>query len=321
MNRRSKSIIGFLVIITVLSSQIGCGSKTPSKKPVPKAQPKPPSELQAISSSVKKLEDMLSRRKMAYSGIQQPVQSAAQTQQKSSAQGGSAQGTSGGPANKSGSTKGKPPSSGQGGQSSSQSGGQTGTKSGQAGQQANQQSPSPDWSQESQEVIKLHQAWNKLEPKAVTKGLSSATQTAMEMALSDLTHAVNRRNLPESELQANQVYRYYVESAAVFGGPVPPDLGRVQYHIKEARIQGNIDEWRAAHFEALTALDTWHRVSYSLDKIDRNQLHQAEHSITDVRDAVDNLSPVVTEVKAQIAINNLQQMEKKLKTPSAGGGK
>ncbi|MGE5404364.1 MAG: hypothetical protein ACM3PP_05450, partial [Candidatus Saccharibacteria bacterium] len=211
--------------------------------------------------------------------------------------------------------------SNKGGAGGTQPGAQPGTKPAQGGQQASQAPPSPDWSQESQEVVKLHQAWNKLEPKAVTKGLSSATQTAMEMALSDLTHAVDRRVLSDAELQANQVYRYYVETTAVFGGPVPSDLGRIQYHIKQARILGNIGEWRNAHFEAISALDTWRRISYSLNKIDRNQLHQAEHSITDVRDAVDNLSPVVTDVKAQIAISNLQQIEKKLKTPSPGSSK
>ncbi|MGE5405675.1 MAG: hypothetical protein ACM3PP_12135, partial [Candidatus Saccharibacteria bacterium] len=66
MNCRHRSIIGILVIVTMMLSLIGCGSKTPSKKPIPKAQPKPPSELQAISSGIKKLEDMLNKRKMAY---------------------------------------------------------------------------------------------------------------------------------------------------------------------------------------------------------------------------------------------------------------
>lgn len=306
MHSRHKHTAIILAVMLALASFIGCGQKSPSKKPLPKAQSKPPQEIQAISSSIQSLEDMLSSRRMAYNGTRKQVQSAVQGQNKTSMQSKGSQGSNSGSADKSGSSISQSSSTGKVNQSAQQTA--------QGGKQTNQQNTSDDWSKESREVVKLHESWNKLEPKAVTKGLSSATQSSMEMALSDLTHAIDSHSLVNAELQANQVYRYNIECSAVFASPVPPALGRVQYHIKESRIQGNIGEWRTAHFEALSALDTWRRLSYSLSKIDRNQLHQTEQSIIDVRNAVDNLSPVVTDVKAEIAISNLQQIEKKLKT-------
>lgn len=171
-----------------------------------------------------------------------------------------------------------------------------------------------EWRDEMKVVRGLHREWNGLEPEAVAKGMSSATQEALEESLCNLTRAVESRKALEAQLAANQVYRYYIEAAAIFKTGIPANLERVRYHVTEANLQGVKGAWTGAQDEAAKALEIWHRLSYSLQKIERQILNQVEHSLTDVGNVVKEESTVLTSIKTEIALQNLDDLEKKIKS-------
>jgi hypothetical protein len=168
-------------------------------------------------------------------------------------------------------------------------------------------------------VRSLHQEWNGLEPEAVSKGMSTETQEALETNLFDLTRAVESRQALEAQLAANQVYRYYIEAAALFKTGIPSNLERVRYHVTEARLQGSKGSWTEAQSEARQALEIWRRLSYSLDKIERHTLNQVEHSLTDLVDVVTEQSTILTSIKTEIALQNLDKLEREIKGTNGGG--
>lgn len=170
-----------------------------------------------------------------------------------------------------------------------------------------------EWREEMELVRDLHRDWNSLEPEAITKGMTSATQAALEENLARLTRAVEGRQALEAQLAANQVYRYYIEVAARFKTKIPPNLERVRYHVTEARLQAEQGSWAVAQEETRKALEIWYRLSYSLTRIDRRMLNQMEHSLTDLRDAVVEMSMILTSIKTEIALQNIDTLERELK--------
>lgn len=284
-----------VVLIAILSlSSLSCGNNTPQQKPAETAETeKPPPELEKMKKSLAELGTMLEKRRSP------EVQVSLQAEK-------GGQGSQGGGQQQGGQSP--------GGQSQGQQGGQK--------QQASQQAAAGggEWREEMEIVRSLHREWNGLEPEAVTKGMSSATQEALEENLSNLTRAVESRQALEAQLAANQVYRYYIEAAALFKTGIPPNLERVRYHVMESRLQGARGSWTDAKDEAGKALEIWRRLSYSLDKIERQTLNQVEHSLTDLVDAVTEQSTILTSIKTEIALQNLDKLEREIKGSMTGGG-
>ena len=291
------------VLITILSfSGLGCGSKAPQQKPAEteKSQ-KPPPELEKMKKSLAELGTMLEKRRSP------EVEVSLQAEGKGAGGqgGGGSQGQSGGQSSEGGG------STGQQGGSKGKSGGSQGQQGGAGGQ---------EWREEMQLVRSLHQDWNSLEPEAVSKGLSTTTQEALEKSLCDLTRAVESRQALEAQLAANQVYRYYIEAAALFKTGIPSNLERVRYHVMEARLQTAKGSWDTATVEAGEALEIWRRLSYSLNKIERRTLSQVEYSLTDLVNVVNEQSTILTSIKTEIALENLDKLEREIKSSSRGGG-
>ncbi|NLV17570.1 MAG: hypothetical protein GXY50_10260 [Syntrophomonadaceae bacterium] len=170
-----------------------------------------------------------------------------------------------------------------------------------------------EWKEEMDKVRSLHRHWNGLEPEAVAKGLSATVQSNLEESLALLTSSVENRRPLEAELAANQTFRNYIEVARLFKTNIPANLERVRYHIVESRLQSNMGSWDKAEEEARQSLTIWQRTAYSLEKIQRAQISQMEHSLTDLVEAVQKKSSILTEIKSEIALDNLEQLEKKIK--------
>ncbi len=221
-----------LVIILSFGS-LSCGNNSPQQKPAETEQSeKPPPELERMRKTLAELGTMLEKRRSPQ------VEIALVPDVKQAAQGSGHQ------------------------QSKSQGGKESDKQQGDQGAQSRQTATAvEEWREEMELVRDLHRDWNSLEPEAITKGMTSATQAALEENLARLTRAVEGRQALEAQLAANQVYRYYIEVAARFKTKIPPNLERVRYHVTEARLQAEQGSWAVAHEETRKALEIWYRLS------------------------------------------------------------
>lgn len=275
-----------IVLVIILSfGSLSCGSNSPQRKPAEtEKSEKPPPELERMKKTLAELGTMLEKRRSPQ------VEIALVQDEKQAAQGsGHQQGQS------------------EGGKESEKPQGESGVQNRQTA------AGGKEWKEEMELVRTLHRDWNSLEPEAITKGMTSTTQAALEENLARLTRAVEGRQALEAQLAANQVYRYYIEVAARFKTKIPPNLERVRYHVTEARLQAEQGSWANAQEEAKKALEIWHRLSYSLTKIERRTLNQMEHSLTDLIDAVGEMSMILTSIKTEIALQNIENLERELK--------
>ncbi len=272
---RRPIIIVLIAIIAVGS--LSCGKKSPLPKPTPTQTQKPPPELEKMKKDLGQLGTLLKKRRTAEIEISPQAHERERNNQEDT-------------------------------QNHSQK-----EDDGQKNQSGQFTTKEHEWREEMKTVRSLHRAWNGLEPEAVTKGMTSANQVALEKNLCDLTLAVESQRALEAQLAANQVYRYYIEAAALFKTGVPANLERIRYHVAETYLQGAKGSWTNAEEEALKSMEIWQQFSYSLDKIERQELYQMEHSLTDLYDVVSKHSIILTSIKSEIALQNLDQIERKIK--------
>ena len=275
-----------VVLVIILSfGSLSCGSNSPEQKPVEtEKSEKPPPELEKMKKTLAELGTKLEKRRSP------EIEIALTADEKQDAQKGGQQ------------------------DSQSQEGRGSQNQQGEPGAQSRQTATAAEeWKEEMELVRNLHRDWNSLEPEAVTKGMTSTTQAALEENLARLTRAVEGRQALEAQLAANQVYRYYIEVAARFKTKIPPNLERVRYHVTEARLQGEKGSWAGAQDEANRALEIWRRLSYSLTRIERRTLNQMEHSLTDLIDAVGEMSMILTSIKTEVALQNIETLEREIK--------
>ena len=156
------------VLITFLSfNTLGCNNNTPQKKPTETQETeKPPPELEKMKKSLAELGTMLEKRRSP------EVEVALEAEK-----------------------------GGQGNQEGGESEGDGGQQNQKGGQQA--KALSREWQEEMELVRNLHREWNGLEPEAVSKGMSNATQEALETNLFDLTRAIESRQALEAQLATN----------------------------------------------------------------------------------------------------------------------
>ncbi len=280
-----RRLIAIVLVIILSLGNLGCGNNSPQQKPTEtEKSEKPPPELEKMKKTLAELGTMLEKRRSP------EVEIALTSDGKQETQNG-----------------GQQDSQSQGGRDSKNQEGNTEARNWQTA------SGGGEWKQEMELVRSLHRDWNSLEPEAITKGMTASTQTALEENLARLTKAVENRQALEAQLAANQVYRYYIEVAARFKPKIPPNLERVRYHVTEAWLQGEKGSWTRALEEANRALEIWYRFSYSLTKIERRTLNQMEHSLTDLIDAVGEMSMILTSIKTEVALQNIETLEREIK--------
>lgn len=297
-HRRIRITVACLLFLALLLST-GCRQQAPKKPSAQNKSPeKPPAALEQMNTHLSDLGGLLKKRYLAdlnsqmnqARGVVQPKQETA----KQTAQSGSS-GTQ------------KTQNKGQ-----AQPAPKTVSKQDSSSTQGT--SAVKKWDKEDKLVQALHTDWNQLEPKAAVKGLPAAIQQKLEAQLSSLTQAVFAGKVLESSIAANQVYRYFAEVSALFPGPVPADLPRLRYHIIESDLMSESRMWPDARNESTKGLALWRSLTYAMPSVGKKDGYQMEHAMIDLDNAVGQQDPDVTRIKAQIALKNLDKIEKQAKS-------
>lgn len=307
---KSKQLIIIVMVICMVLGISGCSRGKQPAKPLPQtSSQKSPKELQKMKDDLAKLGQMLEKRKTPAVKISTPISSS--TSQK----------TGGAQDQKTGSSSQGDQKQEQSQSQSNQGQSQPGQNTGQQGSQQSQMTPQmlvrqqqlaalQEWKNELKLVRSLHQCWNVIEAQASAKGLTDTVRIGMENNLDKLAQAVTGRDTLQAQLAANQVFRYYADVYQLFQPGIVAELNRLRFHVAEARLQAEQGKWTAAYKEASEAGSIWRTIGYSIDGAKKEQLSQMEHSLTDLSNAVISRSVMVTSIKTEIALKNLDKLEK-----------
>ncbi|MEN6351455.1 MAG: hypothetical protein ABFD08_18945 [Syntrophomonas sp.] len=225
------------------------------------------------------------------------------------------------------------------GKQSQQSKGQSQQKSQGKSQQSGSQSPSSkqkstgsqgmtqgatqeesSWKSLQQNLKSIHQSWNKLEPEAIKAGLSTTSRDNFEKTLEELTVKVGEKNPEDSVLAAATLYNDFSELARVFAMSIPPDFFQVKSEILAAAIEAERQQWDSAKEHLPAIQQHWNNLKLQAKNADAKLLNQTEFSVHDLEQAIKNENLDMVSIKAEIAMNNLKQLEKKLSSKTGSQG-
>lgn len=170
-----------------------------------------------------------------------------------------------------------------------------------------------EWMKEDQSLKSIHQNWNTLEPEAIRAGLTTTSRDNFEMALDDLTRQIGERNIEGTLFAAITLYRYYADVAQVFSTSIPPEFFRVKYEAMEATSRAGKEEWELAREHAAKIPEHWSHLKVQAAGIDEKLVSRTEFSIQDLEQAVEAEEVHLVQIKGEILMKNLRQMEEKLK--------
>lgn len=301
-------IISVCVILAILLVSPGCSSKSKdsqSKKPQTSSQQKAksPQQMKSILSDLEKI----------ITSVDQKIKTSKESSFQKSTQIDQAQGQQGGQQSQQSGQQGQ---SGQGssqdqqGQSKSQSGGQ-------GGGQSSSQSQTSSWQTEDTALKNIHSNWNSVEPEAVKAGLGIPARDAFEKALEELTMAISKEKKEESLKAAIDLYGQYAELVRVFDGSIPPEFFQTKFEIMSAVQKAEKLDWSGAQKHIPNIQKYWGYLKMKSQGQDEKLMSRTEYSIEDLDQAITGkeLDPVL--IKAEIAMKNLQQLQKKLSSKSS----
>jgi hypothetical protein len=184
--------------------------------------------------------------------------------------------------------------------------------------QANQQSTN-NWTKEQESIKKINQQWNSLEPEAIRAGLNPEIRDKFEKTMEELTMNISDRKAKESLLGAIELYHSYSDMAAVLKSKLPPPYYRVKYEVMMTAALANGLQWDAAQPHASSLTQQWEMLKMKDEGKNSETFTKTEYALTDVKRAVELKQKQLVLIKTEIAMQNLEDLRKKL-TDNKGGG-
>ena len=297
INKYIKIIIPIVIITIILLP--GCSSKSnkESKKPAQQSSQKPPEELKKMVSDIETMiADIAKLINMKSSTQQMKIADTSSNQSNTSEQGGNNKSRN----SQNQSTQNKQ----QSGQQSGQQGGQTNSNSSMQQQKS--------WQTLETKSKDIHKNWNKIESEAIKAGLTVAERKNFKIAMENLTMEINKKNEMSSLKAAVELYGQYASLAKVFKSSIPADYYKTKYEIMAASIEAMEGEWDKAADRMTILKESWKSMKTQVKVKDEKLLNRSELSMDDFEAAVvgKNLDLVI--IKAEIVLENLQQIEKAL---------
>lgn len=297
-----------IIMALLLMPATGCSKKSPSAKPQSSSsseqKPQAPSQAADILKSLDSITDDLSKamKERRMPPVEQKAeagQGGAQQQSASGQSGGESQGSGG---------------SGQG--QDKQSGSASGQGQGQSSSGQEQKPATPpgtvDWNKENQNLIKIHESWNALEPEAVKAGLPVRLRDAFEKSLNTLSDHISARNTGDSLMAAIDLYRQFASLDQIFTLPLPGQFMQVRYHTLAAVAEAGNLGWGAAAQQMADVSEPWAMFKARAGKIDKKLLDKTEFSLQDLKQSADNRQNNLVIIKGEMALKNLKAVEQEL---------
>jgi hypothetical protein len=299
-----------LVLLVGVSTACGRGEQRPAQQEKKESIPAPLMKIvensQAIIQQMEKLQQE----------EQKPVQ-----QQDQGGQEGGRGGEDGG--GQGGGQEGGQGSRGEAGKIQSSRGETGGGQDGQGG--GDQGSPSPE--QEKQRIIEkiwedtlktvedTHKQWNDYENTAVKDNARDDSIRKFEAHLNSLTVAVNQRDPLAVMNEANGMSLVAADFLALYRNNPDSEIVRVGHYLQQTCIDSRQDKWDNARRSVSSAKQAVGKLEQKvkLEEADKGLMNKLRLSIDNLGSAMEDRDLDLLKIKKDIALENLEEVEKKAK--------
>ncbi len=268
-----KDLGKLLIIGVIFASLIAAAgcSSKPQSKPAPK-EPSPPGELKQLQTSLDELYNAL---KPESPGKEQGGQ---KKQQQSQGKGGEEQTT----------------------------------EKGKQAEETKKKAPTEiDWNKLQAQAEKIHDQWNKLEPKVVQAGARPENITGMEKELDTLPTKIAARDRSGARLAANSAAGYLPDFIELYTKKVPPDLYRMRVITRDVLLCVDDGDWAGAEQDMLKMKTIWSNLLVQLEDTSKTETDKTHMALLDLEDALGKRDEVLVLIKGNILEKNLDEMIKR----------
>ncbi len=130
--------------------------------------------------------------------------------------------------------------------------------------------------------------------------------------------SISDKKAQSSLLEAIELYRHYGDMASALKSKLPPPYYRVKYEVMTIAALANTSQWEAAKQHADTLIPHWEMLKMKDEGQNRETFTKTEYSLNDVKRAVELQQRQLVMIKAEIAIQNLEDLRKQLTQKNGG---
>lgn len=176
-------------------------------------------------------------------------------------------------------------------------------------EQKDQQTPKVDWSSIEKTIENLHSNWNTYEIQARKDGASQDLLENYELQLDTLTNWIMSHSEAETLKAANTLYQYYPRFLNLYKHQAPPDVKEIVYYVRQIIIDAQENNWEEIdeRLEAITK--AWQTAKVRMEKPDQELNQKVEAAIEDFSRVAKQQNYLLTKLKGNILLKNLQEIK------------
>lgn len=165
------------------------------------------------------------------------------------------------------------------------------------------------WMDIKKDLIKIHKSWNELESKISEVPVGKESIDSFENNLTLLTDSINKYDVSNSLVYANNLTKYTSEFKNYFKSSSNNDTDKMTYSIRKAAllaILGNFDE---ATTTINSTLESVNSRSSSMISKDKEGFLKLKNSLDDLKKSIETKDIKLMNIKAPIVIENITSMK------------
>ncbi|NLO24929.1 MAG: hypothetical protein GX114_02150 [Clostridiales bacterium] len=171
------------------------------------------------------------------------------------------------------------------------------------------------WEDTLKTVEDTHKQWNDYESTAVKDNARSDSIIRFENYLNTLTVAVNQRDPLAVMDEANGMLLIAADFLALYRNNPDSEVARVRHYVQQACIDARLDRWAQARQSVSSARQSVEKLEQKagLGEEDKGLIDKLRLSIDNLGNAMEDRDLDLLKIKKDIALTNLDEVEKKAK--------
>ncbi len=309
--RRLCKLLIMLLLLCALAGWGGCSKKGSEQKPEGDQKQTQTEEPESFTNIVKETESLIMAIGRAVEFIQIPTSTPVDGMQ--GEKGGQKQaGEQGQQGQENGA--GQVSEQGQQGEQGQEGGQEQEGEEGQEDEQLAKEAPQPQdiWPKAEEGIRTIHQEWNNLEPEVLTAGLPAEERDGFEKTMEGLTMNITAQKPLDSLIGAIEMYGFYGSMASALKSSLPAPAYNLKYEIMIMAGQAYAGDWALAQAHSEDLTQQWEMLKMKDEASDDQIFTQSEYAINDFKRAVLNKQKELTLIKAEIALENLDELGQNL---------
>lgn len=165
------------------------------------------------------------------------------------------------------------------------------------------------WMSIKKDLVKIHKSWNDLESKMADVPVGKESIESFENNLTLLTDSINKYDIFNSLVYANNLTKYTSEFKNYFKSPTNNDTDKMTYSIRKAALLTSLGNFDEAVSTVNATLETIDSKSSTIMQKDKEAFLKLKNSLDDLKKSIETKDLKLMNIKAPIVIENINTLK------------